>query len=63
MNTQDLNIAFMYESERRKDDLVAAQESYRVHQLLQDRPVKRLGRWTTLLLNLLLLTVTLFRRH
>ena len=63
MYTQDLNAAFLYEAERRRDEIATARECCRVHQLLQDRPVKRYQALPQLLLNLLLLVVTLVRRH
>ena len=63
MYTQDLNNAMMYETERRKDEMAEAREYCRVRQLLQDRPVKQHSALPVLLLNVLMLAVTLFRRH
>ena len=63
MYTQNLDAAFMYENERRRDEMAVARECCRVNQLLPERPARQVGSLPLALINLFLMAFMLFRRH
>ena len=63
MYTQDLNLSFLYETERRKDEMAQALESCRANQLCPKRSAKSFNLVRPVFLNLLVLLAALFKRH
>lgn len=63
MYTQDLTLSLLYETERRKDEMAQALECCRANQLCPKQSAKPFKLMHPVLLSLLALLATLFRRH